>query len=451
MKESDSFATQGWDGPPVALLWDQSHVWGLLCIYALSKLGVPFELLSAPDICRDRLDAFRVLLVPGGWAAHKVRVLGETGRLKIGEFIDEGGSYIGICGGAGLALSSHPSLYLTPISRMPLSERLPNASGEIYVRGALSHPAWKDIAPEIPVSVWWPSQFQLEPGCEAACLATYCAPGAGFQVADLRVCDLGEGANWERLEKAYGINLDPARIKAHPAIIEIERGKGRLILSYAHLETPGDLWGNRLLLNILNYLNDKSGVGRASGVTHAVSERQPGDRRSQLYDMRLPASGVFAAKQAAAGLIAFGEANMLWHWRKPWLLNWRRGIRGLEYGSLYVMLSCLANQEQKSAAGQEPEFAPAADWAGRERRLEEKTLEFCSLAKRLLSEEKIAARAGRVSKLGKVNEKVDSLRSSLFGNEMNHSGLCGDLFDLIDGMLLDSIRAGSTNLPANLF
>ncbi len=204
---------------------------------------------------------FRILIVPGGWAAHKVRALGETGRLKIARFIDEGGSYIGFCGGAGLALSSPPALYLTPIRRMPLSERLPSASGEIHISGALSHPAWENIPARIPVSVWWPSQFRLDPELPGQpCLASYTDPGAGFQVADLRVCDMDESAGWEELEEAYGINLDPARIKGHPAIIEIEKGKGRLVLSYAHLETPGDGWGNRLFFNILNYLNDVSGI-----------------------------------------------------------------------------------------------------------------------------------------------------------------------------------------------
>ena len=171
MKKPGSSCSHGWAGPPVAVLWDQSLVWGLLCIDTLSILGVPFRLLSASEICADCLDAFRILLVPGGWAAHKVRALGETGRLKVAKFIDEGGSYIGFCGGAGLALSSPPALYLTPIRRMPLSERLPSASGEIYVSGALSHPAWQNIPPEILVSVWWPSQFLLESGSEV------CLPG----------------------------------------------------------------------------------------------------------------------------------------------------------------------------------------------------------------------------------------------------------------------------------
>ncbi|MGA3113858.1 MAG: BPL-N domain-containing protein [Syntrophobacteraceae bacterium] len=475
MKKADSSGASGWAGPPVAVLWTQSLVWGLLCVDTLSVLEVPFRLVSASEICEGCLDAFRILIVPGGWAAHKVRALGETGRLKIAGFIDEGGSYVGFCGGAGLALSSPPALYLTPIRRMPLSERLPSASGEIHICGALSHPAWENIPVRIPVSVWWPSQFRLDAGCQAACLASYADPGVGFQVADLRVGDAGESAGWEELEEAYGINLDPERIKGHPAIIEIEKGKGRLVLSYAHLETPGDVWGNRLFFNILNYLSDISGVsancfenffarkacscnldhdgeksvnssplpmGAKRGSSHLTRQ----ERSAAPSDTQYPASGISKAKQAAADLIAFGEANRLWNWRKPWLLNWRRGIRGLEYGTLYIALCYMADLEQKLAAessGLEPAVC-GANWPERTKELEEKTLEFCVLAKRLLFEEKIAAGMGTVSKTGKVNEKVDHLRNTLFGKKMNHGGFCGALFDLIDQMLLDLIRGGAS-------
>ncbi|MGD0398033.1 MAG: BPL-N domain-containing protein [Syntrophobacteraceae bacterium] len=457
MEKTDSSGSPGWAGPPVAILWTESLVWGLLCIDTLSALGVPFRLLSASEICEGYLDAFRIMIVPGGWAAHKVRALGETGRKKIAGFIDKGGSYIGFCGGAGLALSSPPALYLTPVRRMPLSERLPSASGEIHISGALSHPAWKGLPARIPVSVWWPSQFRMDPGCRAACLGSYDDPGAGFQVADLRVCDTGESAGWEQLEKSYGINLDPARIKGHPAIIEIEKGKGRLILSYAHLETPGDLWGNRLFLNILNYLHDVSGVSTPGGDKSVNgSPPAPGEKRNSSpltrqepsaapSDIRYPPSGISKAKQAAADLIAFGEANLLWNWRKPWLLNWKRGIRGLEYGTLYVALSYMEELEHKLAAEPDAGSGPAvlcANWPERTKELEEKTLEFCALAKRLLFEEKIAAGMGMVSKTGTVNERVDPLRRTLFGKKMNHGGFCGALFDLIDRMLLDLIRGG---------
>jgi len=433
---------------------------------------VPFRLLSAPEVCGDGLEHFRILIVPGGWAAHKVRALGEAGRLKIAKFIEGGGSYMGICGGAGLALSSPPALYLIPVRRMPLSERLPSASGRIYVSGAVSHPVWEDIPGRIPLSVWWPSQFQLDPkpglpACRVACLASYADPGIGFRVADLRVCDIIESANWRELEITYGINLDPARIKGHPAIIEIEKGKGRLILSYAHLETPGDDWGNRLFLNILNYLNDLSSLcpGKPAGCSPSgphqllgpfcgpgifLSEEQDagsGAQKTGRVPCSLQQSEISRARQAAEDLIAFGEANLLWNWRRPWLLNWRRGVRGLEYGTLYVTLRYMSNLEQRLEA----EFGPGSAVFGSSRpekthELEERTVEFCALAKRLLLEEKIATGTGTVSKIGKVNAKVDSLRSSLFGNKMNPGGLCGTLFDLIDHMLLNLIR--TEGLPA---
>ncbi|MGC8490787.1 MAG: PIN domain-containing protein [Syntrophobacteraceae bacterium] len=336
------------DAPPVALLWTQSLVWGLLCIDTLSLLGIPFELLDASDVCEGRLERFQTLIVPGGWAAHKAHALGEKGRSQLAAFLDEGGSYLGFCGGAGLALSSPPALYLVPVRRMPLSERLPSASGQVYVSGMRSHPAWKDIPDQIPVSVWWPSQFLVPSDCEVSRLASYTnTPGEDFQVADLRVCDMEGTVDWGELESAYGINLDPARIEGHPAILEVFRGKGRLVLSYAHLETPGDICANQLFSNLLHYLGvsccGRSGGKRGQGgrlLTESVlrKESNPG----------AAPSGILRARKAASDLIAFGEANLLWNWRKPWLLYWRRGIRGLEYGSLFVCLCCLAELEQSS-------------------------------------------------------------------------------------------------------
>ena len=108
----------------------------------------------------------------------------------------------------------------------------------------------------------------------------------------------------------------------------------------------------------------------------------------------------------------------------------------------------MADLEQKLAA-ESSGPVPAdfgTNWPERTKELEEKTLEFCALAKRLLFEEKIATLTGTVSKLGKVNERVDTLRISLFGNKMNHGGLSGALFDLIDRMLLDLIRGASRQL-----
>jgi len=405
----------------------------LLCVETLGRAGIAYRLLGASDIRRGGLDNFKILLVPGGWAAHKVRALRDGGKKKIAEFLDRGGTYIGFCGGAGMALSSPPALGLAPVERMALAERLPSASGRIIVSGPPAHPAWKEIPARIPVSVWWPSQFKWNvrsPGAGHV-LATYSDPGDDFRVADLRVSDLDSNISWPDLERSYGINLDPDRIKGHPAIIETQRGRGRLILSYAHLETPGDYWGNRLLFNILEYLDERAEVFgmKAAEDLGALERRDVSDENAW--------KSIHRAREAAADLIAFGEANLLWNWRTPWLLNWRRGIRGLEYGTLFVTLDymCQVNDKQPGIA------AIGKEWLERAKRLEADTVQFQALAKRLLLEEKIATQTGTVSKLGSVNERVDTLRVALFGNKMNHGGLCRALFDLIDSMLLDLLRS----------
>lgn len=422
---------QHFQGPPVGLFWDQSLVWGLLCIETLSRGNIPFRLISASDIAGGCLDAHRVLLVPGGWAAHKIRALGEPGKRRIADFLEQGGTYMGFCGGAGMALSSSPALYLTPIERMPLSERLPSASGRIRIDGDTSYPAWKNLPPSIPVSVWWPSQFKWDSPEGACCLGTYAEPEADFQVADLRVSEMAADTCWAELEKAYGINLDPAIIKGHPAIIETRKGKGRLVLSYAHLETPGDELGNRLFFSLIEYLNDKCARPECRADEQIPRRQCPDFRDAYTWQC------IAGAEKAAADLIAFGEAHALWSWRESWLLNWRRGLRGLEYGTLAVSLTHMLKLREKIG----PPYADAGpDFHRQAERLEESTREFCTLAKQLLLEEKEAAREGSLSKLGKVNDRVDTLRCRLFGNRMNHGGLCRALFDLIDPMLLDLLR-----------
>jgi hypothetical protein len=183
MTAAESTATR--ERPPVAVLWDQSLVWGLLCMDTLDRLSIPYRLLSGSDVAAGALDAYRVLVVPGGWASHKIRALGEAGGRRLEAFITRGGGYIGFCGGAGMALSRQPSLGLVPLERMALSERLPNASGQIVVRGIPGHPAWAGLPEAIPVSIWWPSQFAWHPLPRSFPQATYHRPGEDITLADL--------------------------------------------------------------------------------------------------------------------------------------------------------------------------------------------------------------------------------------------------------------------------
>jgi hypothetical protein len=422
-----------WDGPPIAVFWDQSLVWGLILVETLQHLNIPHELLTGQEIREGSLDRYGVLVVPGGWASHKLVGLGERGASAVRRFVERGGCYLGFCGGAGLALSSPPSLGLVPLERMVLSDRLPNASGMVFVRGIGGHPAWRDLPESLPVSIWWPSQFAWQPMPGMLCLATYLAPGDDFCVADLPFHDLSvHTVPWEEWESIYGINLNPTRLVGHPAILELRVGRGRVVLSYPHLETPGDIWGNRLFHGLLAYLGRvASGPLSDQGLASpAVRNPKEGPGPEELTHLEC----IHAAFEE---LIAFGERQLLWRWRNPWLLQWRRGIRGLEYGSLTV----LARAAERLAGGGESIPVENKLRSGATRHLLEKTRLFCDLAKRLLLEEKLAMQSGRLTKLGSVNETVDVMRVRLFGRHMNHGGLCGELFDELDGVLYPMLCA----------
>ena len=427
-----------WQGPPVAFFWDQSLVWGLICRQTLRQLRIPFHLLSGADIGAGALASYRVLLAPGGWAAHKIRALGKAGRDHIARFIERGGSYLGFCGGAGMALSSPPSLELTPFERVPPTERLPNASGGVIVRGIVGHPAWQGLPEDIPTSIWWPAQFSWQFLPRSLCLGFYKAPGEDFWVADLPLADFrGRQMNWADWEKVYGINLDPQRLLGLPAMLETRRGRGRLILSYPHMETPGDSLANRLLGNVLGYLDNHSakhlGAVQTAPAPAAIPRFPPGRATIRLLE---------EINDRVRELIAFGERQLLWFRYRPWLLRWQRGIRGLEYSMLAVSSDFLLKLAKQLAAAAKP--GKADPWLEPVRRLQADVDEFCSQAKILLTEEKLAAQTGQLTKLGSVNERVDLLRKGLFGARMNHGGLCRQMFDAFDGMLLQLLRQAET-------
>lgn len=448
--------TSPWTGPPVALFGDQSLVWGLVLVEALEAMGVPYRLVTASHIRAQELWNHRVLMVPGGWASHKARVLGVKGLEQVRAFVRNGGGYVGFCGGAGLALAGASSLNLVPIQRKDLAHRLPNASGEVWIEGNLEHPLWKNLPPRIPVSIWWPSQFAWDNGLGIDAVARYRGYGKDFWVADLCAADVTRcGAYWQDWEKSYGINLNPALLDGQAAILCCQVGKGMAVLSYPHLEWP-DGWGRRLLDNILNSLQNSCnpkdmeasessapappapGTPLLCSAEHGSTSRTPLETLvEEGHDGLVPAPSVPAfralqeALEEAQSLIAFGERHLLWRWRHPWLLQWQRGIRGLEYGFLSVCLRFVVShcaREKLQAQARTP-------WDDLSQSLLEQTRLFCRQARKLLLYEKVASHQGPVNKLQPVNAQVDALRKDLFGRGMSHTGLSQRIFDTLDALV----------------
>ncbi|MCX7822940.1 MAG: BPL-N domain-containing protein [Syntrophobacterales bacterium] len=418
---------------PFAVFWDQSFLWGLFVYDTLLKLQLPFSILSARDIRRGALENYSVLIVPGGWAVHKRASLGEEGEKAIRSFVYHGGSYLGFCGGAGLALSGQRTLNMVPVKRSPLEKRLPSASGTVYVKILGDHPSHKGLPPTIKTTVWWPSQFDIEAAEEVTPLGIYEGTGEDFWVSDIPIEGI-EPEEFGRLEVIYGINLDPSRyFLGNVAILESNYGSGKLILSYPHLETPEDEEGNELLRRFLLYLDDHA---RRS---HPVPYHKDTNGEPELDHPSL--SSYHTVKRTldkVRDFIRLGESHFLWFWRRPWILGWKRGVRGLEYS---MLVTCLAFLEVSlSILSLKKTGKSNSSWDVRLKNLEELIDEFLPLAKKLLIQERLASFSTPISKIDRLSSiEVDNLRAYLFGRQMNHGGLCRRIFDLLDTLLFDSI------------
>ncbi|WP_419786539.1 BPL-N domain-containing protein [Pseudodesulfovibrio sp.] len=316
----------------IHVYWDESHFWGLLVTRALAAWGIPHRLVRGTEIAEGVLsgksgEVPALLIVPGGRARGKAERLGPAGMDAIREYVEKGGTYLGFCGGTGLALTGRHGLGLCPWTRKGYKNRLHHfLSGHVEAVLNTDHPLVPDdLGSPAMLPVWWPGRF--DPKSDGVTvLARYGKPGPDFWVADLHLATLPKGttADWENL---YGIQLQPDFMRDQPCVIENGYGKGRVILSYAHLETPASPAANRWLLHILG-----SALGRSidGGPVPAWDVAA----RPVVWDDPVLAE----ARQAMERIIATGTSHFLLFWRNPWLLGWRRGIPGAGINSLYSLI-----------------------------------------------------------------------------------------------------------------
>lgn len=405
------------DSPTVGVLWDESHLWGLMLIRALNQLGFPFQLLSCSQIIHGALQGsdLQALIVPGGWSAKKGAGLGSAGLEAIRRFVYHGGGYLGFCGGAGFALTTGRQtdcLGLCPWTRKPVQNRLPNCSGHMLLkastanRGPVCAPSEHILAP-----VWWPSQFEPRPGSnQPVVLASYAAPGKDFWVADLPLEKMGEEP-LDEWEKRYNINLSPDILVEEPALISGRFGSGRYLLSYVHLETPSSPQANRWLKTILT---DALGLRSVPGLAEEVRPWHLTSRRI-FWDDDVLTRG----RQALMTIVQAGVDRAFFSWRKPWLIGWKRGLPGFALNTLLAMIV--------EAQAREP--SPEADelWRHRKEQFEGTLQEFRSLFLELLRTE--AEQPGTPARSNHAADKteVERLKERLVGPFPGQAGLFGQL------------------------
>jgi putative intracellular protease/amidase len=410
-----------------ALLWDESFAWGLMARQALTEAGLPFDLLRSEDIRGGALSHYRMLYVPGGWASQKLIALGDRGQEEIRRFVEEGGSYLGICGGAGMA--TEDGMGLMTIRRKPTTERVPSLSGPVRLSLA-GHSIWNGI--DTPIfSAWWPSQFRAADQ-KTRVLACYEAVLPDAFSSDISVAD-GRVIGWPALEARYGILLDPARLHDEPAVLEGDFGRGKVFLSLVHFDTPGDRNGAAVLRNLWDYL--------ATGWSSESPAGKVRSRKRTLPDSAKFREVIDGVRIVVSDLISTGSRNFLWYWRNPLLLQWRRGVRGLEYGTLAVLVEEIRKRMSGADGGQA--YAASLDLL----RLKEDASEirdllipFTEKAKRLLIRERFYMNTAPLSPVECADPEISRLRLELFGSAMSHGGDFKRLIDIVDRLLFNLIR-----------
>lgn len=434
----------------VAFLWDESFLWGLMAYKTLKGLSLTFDLVRSVDIKEGCLKNYRMLFVPGGWASNKLKALGDKGAEEIKRFVYEGGNYFGICGGAGLATMD--GLGLLHIKRKPTRERVPSFSGRIYLnirehRVFSLQPSACSLQPVF--HAWWPSQFVVNDK-SIDILATFGDALPDAYSSDLNVGDVRKNGDWRGLEELYGINLDPERLKDEPAVVEGRFGKGKVILSLLHFDTPGDENGAEVLRNIWEYLGGNTPeqqANKAEGKDRTVEQQTS---RATLNMEKLFLNKDYCSTAllcCCSEIIDFGIRNFLWFWRTPMILQWRRGVRGLEYNTLYMMAKEIAVLEQTNnlvdqQAGflENHRFPEArAQSHGRTVALLNSCSTFKEKALQLLMLERKAMQQGMITYEYSDNPEIQTLRKELFGNSKSYGGRFKELLDQFDYILYQKL------------
>ncbi len=397
-----------------ALLWDESFLWGIMAYKALNACGLACDLVRSEDVRKGKLSDYSLLFVPGGWASNKIKALGNDGVEEIKRFVHDGGAYLGFCGGAGLATMD--GIGLVPVKRRPTKDRVPSFSGRIAL-SASPHPLWKGISEPV-FHAWWPSQFVIDGPVNV--LATYAEALLDSFSSDVNVGDAAAAGSWAELERLYQINLDPKRLFGEPAVIEGRFGEGKVLLSLVHFDTPGDENGAKVLGNIWRNLGCDQQTTRAD-VFQSQDWRVQGLSCHPLLT---------ELETAVIGLIGLGLRNFLWFRRNSMLLQWRRGVRGLEYCTLYVMVSELAklletHSQKREISGLDSSLA----------RIRELLLPFVEKAQGLLVRERFAMQNGYITYDKCDDPEIQSIREELFSHSKSYGGLFKKLIDEIDGLL----------------
>ena len=475
----------------IYILWDESHIWGLLVWRAIEAMQLPYRIVRGQEIAHGLLSGKTpesrpaLLIVPGGNARQKSEALGVEGIRAIREYVREGGSYLGFCGGAGLGLSSADGLCLCPWGRAKFTDRMQHfVSGHIHATLHASPQAAQqetasvsasvsglqrtpdllpdqetsgqkpeqtseqmsgqtpgqpapgmesdtqsgsdlippDLGPLPLVPIWWPARFAPETGTDVQVLASYADPGEDFWVADLPLGTLPPGT-FNAWEDLYDIKLRPTFLTGQPCVLSGTMGSGRYVLSYTHLETPDSPDANRWLAHIITVLSKNAFCPQ--GLTPHTRTVPPWDPSHAPMVWTDPA--LAEARSIFEDIVTIGKNHCLFFQRNAWLIGWRAGIPGANLNNLYCAIC--------SVVSTPPTGAALDYWNSVSDAFLTKLRLFHEGVRGYLLAERLAMTLSKTFPETVSQQSLKNQRAALFGPPMASGGLYLELLDIIDTVM----------------
>lgn len=414
----------------IYILWDESHIWGLLVWRAIEAMQLPYRIVRGEEIAHGLLSGKppALLLVPGGNARLKSDALGKAGLQAIRHYVQAGGSYLGFCGGAGLGLTSSDGLGLCPWGRAKFTDRMQHfVSGHIHASIGEPLDGARHLIPdtlgEAPlVPVWWPARFAPEEGTDVEVLASYTTPGDDFWIADLPLDTLPPGTfnDWEAL---YGIKLRPTFLEGQPCVLSGMYGKGRYVLSYTHLETPDSPQANRWLTHIIRELTREHGC--PEGLSAATDIVPPWELEKAPVIWNDPL--LVESRAIFDEIVTIGKNHCLFFQRNAWLIGWRAGIPGANLNNLYSAIC--------SAVSTNPTADALSYWNTMGETFVSKLRLFHEGVTGYLLAERLAMTLSKTFPETVSRESLKNQRTALFGPPMASGGLYLELLEIIDRVM----------------
>ena len=403
----------------IYVLWDASHIWGLMTLHTLQGMGVPHQFITCQDITQGCLSCKpALLLVPGGTASLKYQALGEKGCAAIRDYINEGGNYLGFCGGAGLGLSHDHGLGLCPWGRATYSHRIQHlVSG--HMRSKITEHPLSPHTDSISLPIWWPGRFSPKKNTNVTTLASYTNHGHDFYFADINITTLPENI-FEQWQDMYGVNMRVDFLHGQPCIITGNYGKGRYILSYSHLETPNSPEANTWFAKLLYELSNIKPIQNISPEWHI-------NKLQQHFDLNSETALLFAARDGIKKLLNLGKEHNLFFERTPWLCGWRTGLPGGALNNLYTTLCTILNYSLNEQA--------LNYWQEQKENIARTLPTFLAGVEGYLLAERLATTL--TVPMPKIinREMLKKQQELLFGSVMHSKGLHKELLDIADKLL----------------